>query len=115
MWGITSVSCSTFSDNTDAGIDFQNYGNFNQNTFESTGAQTVGIDGYLAGNATLIGNTATGTGTLANVQGQGSALQVDNSGTIVDGHAVAVSGVGAGNVAHVTTSDIGVAAPTSLR
>jgi hypothetical protein len=112
MWGITSVSSSTFSDNTGAGIDFQNYGNFNQNTFESTGAQTVGIDGYLAGNATLIGNTATGTGTLANVQGQGSALQVDNSGTIVDGHAVAVGGVGAGNVAHVTTSDIGVAAPT---
>src|SRR5262249_31145258 len=102
LWGLSSVSSSTFSDNQGAGINFQDYGNFNQNTFESTGTQIVGIYGYLQGNATLIGNTASGAGTLANIQGEGASLQVDNTGTIVHGDAVAVSGMGAGNVAHVT-------------
>ena len=63
--GITSVSDSTFQDNGGAGVWFQNYGNFNDNIFSSSGAQTVGISGYLAGGATLVGNSSTYTGSGA--------------------------------------------------
>ena len=38
--GITSVSNSDFQDNNGQGIWFQNYGNFTDNTFESSGAQS---------------------------------------------------------------------------
>ena len=57
--GITAVSNSTFEDNLGAGVAFQNYGNFSDNIFSTSGAQTVGIDGYLAGTATLVGNSGT--------------------------------------------------------
>ena len=60
--GVTSVANSTFEDNLGAGIAFQNYGNFDGNTFATSGSQTFGINGYLAGTATVTGNTATYTG-----------------------------------------------------
>jgi hypothetical protein len=110
-WGITSVSSSDFNNNHGAGIDFENYGNFNHDTFESSGAQSVGISGYLANDATLIGNTATGPEALADIQGQGGSLQIDNIGPISDGPSVTVGGAGSGDLAHVTVSDVGVAAP----
>ena len=47
--GITAVSNSTFEDNLGAGVAFQNYGNFSGNVFSTSGSQTVGIDGFLAG------------------------------------------------------------------
>ena len=110
--GITSVTDSTFDNNTGSGINFQLYGNFNNDTFTTSGAQTAGISGYLAGNASLIGNVATGAETLANLGGNGGAFQSGNAGTIVDGSGVSVSGMNGGNLAHVTVSSQGVAIPT---
>lgn len=112
MSGITSVTDSTFDNNAGAGIDFQLYGNFNHDTFTTSGAQTVGISGYLAGNASLIGNVATGAETLANLRGNGGAFQSGNAGTIVDGSGISVSGMNGGNLAHVTVSSQGLAIPT---
>ena len=116
--GITAVSDSRFSDNGGAGVWFQNFGNFNDNTFSSSGAQAVGISGYLAGGATLIGNSSTYTGpitgtgvdttALANLQGLGTAFLVGDSGKVVTGQNVAVSGEGGGNLTHVTVSTDGV-------
>jgi hypothetical protein len=112
--GITSVSDSAFKDNGGAGVWFQNFGNFNDNTFSSSGAQAVGISGYLAGGATLVGNSSTYTGsgadttTLASLQGNGTAFLVDDSGKVVTGQNVAVSGTGGGNLTHVTVSTDGV-------
>ena len=63
--GITSVSASDFQDNGGVGVWFQNFGNFNDNTFASSGEQTVGVSGYLAGDATFVGNTSTYTGSGA--------------------------------------------------
>ena len=51
-WGITSVTDSQFRDNRGDGIWFQNFGNFNNNTFTSSGVQATGIAGYLVGDAT---------------------------------------------------------------
>ena len=57
------MTYSDFRNNQGTGIDFQNYGNFNDNTFATSGAQTVGITGYLAnGGSTLVGNVSTCTG-----------------------------------------------------
>ncbi|HKU98032.1 MAG TPA: Ig-like domain-containing protein, partial [Vineibacter sp.] len=117
-WGISAVSSSTFQDNHGVGVWFQNYGNFNNNTFTTSGAQSIGIKGYLAGNATLVGNTSTYTGTgsdptsLADLQGNGGAFLASDSGKIVTGSSVAVSGVGGGNEAHVVVDSHGVALPT---
>src|SRR5579872_5743147 len=58
--GITSVTASSFADNQGAGIAYQVYGNFNDNTFTSTGAQTDGITGYTIGETTMVGDSATG-------------------------------------------------------
>jgi hypothetical protein len=88
--GITSVSSSDFRDNHGPGVWFQNYANFNNDTFESSGAQTVGITGWLNGNATLFGNTSTYTGTgsaptvLANLQGNGSVAMA-GGGNVITG------------------------------
>ncbi|MBI2735833.1 MAG: right-handed parallel beta-helix repeat-containing protein [Rhodospirillales bacterium] len=116
--GITAVSDSAFRDNGGVGVWFQNFGNFNDNTFSSSGVQAVGISGYLAGGATLVGNSSTYTGpttgigsdttALANLQGNGTAFLVDDSGKVVTGQNVAVSGEGGGNLAHVTVSTDGV-------
>lgn len=109
-WGITSVSDSQFRDNRGDGIWFQNYGNFTNNTFTSSGIQTIGIDGYMTGGATLIGNTSvyTGSGTnptvLANMQGFGSLYMVDDTGRVITGSQIAVSGLGGGNQAQVAPS-----------
>jgi len=109
--GITSVTDSTFDNNTGQGIDFQLYGNFNNNSFTTSGAQTVGISGYQAGNTSLIGNVATGGEPLANLDGNGGSFQSGNAGTIVDGSGVSVSGMDGGNLAHVTVSSQGMAIP----
>ena len=76
------MSNSTFADNLGAGVAFQNYGNFSGNTFSSSGAQTVGIDGFLAGTATLVGNSGTA---LADLQGSGVLFVTDNTGQVVSG------------------------------
>ncbi|HEX9328997.1 MAG TPA: right-handed parallel beta-helix repeat-containing protein, partial [Reyranella sp.] len=120
--GITSVSDSDFQDNGGVGVWFQNFGNFNDNTFASSGAQAVGISGYLAGGATLVGNSSTYTGAgadttaLASLQGNGAAFLTDDSGKVVTGQNVAVSGAGGGNLTHVTVSTDGVdlAAPAPV-
>jgi hypothetical protein len=89
--GITSVTGSDFQDNHGAGVWFQNFGNFNDDTFSTSGVQTDGISGYLAGNATLISDTSTYTGSgtnstvLANVSGNGSLFTAGDSGTLVTG------------------------------
>ncbi|MBX3500382.1 MAG: FG-GAP repeat protein [Alphaproteobacteria bacterium] len=117
-WGITSVCSSDFVDNQGAGIWFQNFGGFNDNDFSSSGAQSVGIKGYLTGNATLIGNESTWTGSgadttvLANVQGSGGLFLCSDGETVVTGANVLVSGAGGGNLAHVTVATQGVALPT---
>ena len=116
--GITSVSNSDFSDNHGSAIAIQNYGNFNNNTFESTGAQTVGISGWLNGNATVVGNTSTWHGagtdptTLANLQGYGNVYATGDTGKIVTGSSLSLSGLGGGDAASVTHSSSGVALPS---
>jgi len=107
--GITAVSNSTFKDNLGAGIVFQNYGNFSGNVFSTAGSQTVGIDGFLAGTATLVGNSATSM-TLADLQGSGVLFLTDNSGEVVDGPNLAPNALG-GDMAHVTAGTTGVALP----
>lgn len=115
--GITSVTSSTFVDNKTAGVWFQNYGNFSDNSFTSSGVQTYGVTGWLNGDTSLIGNTSTYTGVganptvLADLQGIGNAFVADDSGTIVTGTNVAVSGEGGGNLAAVSSSSQGVALP----
>ncbi|MGD9880985.1 MAG: Ig-like domain-containing protein [Geminicoccaceae bacterium] len=111
--GITSVTASTIADNYGPGVWFQNYGNFNENTFSnSTGTQSVGITGYLAGNVTLVGNTSTDLTTLASLDGYGGAFEASNTGTIVNGPGVSASGLGGGNLAQISQGAEGVALPT---
>src|SRR5204863_9621527 len=93
------------------GIWFQNYGNFNNDTFTSTGAQTIGITGWQNGGVTLTGSTSTGSA-LANLQGYGSAFLTGDTGQISTGSNIAVGGAGGGNVASVAVSAQGVALPT---
>lgn len=117
LWGITAVNNSTFQDNLDYGVLFQNYGSFDGNTFTSSGAQTVGIRGYLAGQARLDGNTAayTGSGTdqtlLADLQGDGSVYITDNAGRIVSGPRLPVNEMGS-ELIDVTRTTAGVDLPT---
>ena len=105
-------SNSTFADNLGAGVAFQNYGNFSDNIFSSSGAQTVGIDGFLAGTATLVGNSGTYTGTapdptaLADLQGSGVLFVTDNSGQVVSGPQLVPNALG-GDMAHVTAGTVG--------
>ena len=109
-YGITSVADSQVRDNLGYGIWFQNYGNFTNNTFSSSGVQATGIVGYLAGGATLIGNSSVYTGAgsnttvLANLQGHGDLYMTDDSGEVVAGSGVSVSGLGGGNVADVSVT-----------
>ena len=56
--GITSVTDSRFTDNSVAGIWFQNFGNFSGNTFVNSGVQATGITGWLNGGASVIDNTS---------------------------------------------------------
>jgi class 3 adenylate cyclase len=114
--GITSVSNSSFTDNTGSGVNFWVYGNFNNDSFTSTsaGLQKVGISGYLAGDATLIGDSSHGSGTLANLGGTGYVLETGNSGTIVNGSGVNAQGLGDDNHASVTISNTGVSVPSLI-
>ncbi len=109
--GITAVSNSTFYDNLGAGVAFQNYGNFDGNVFSTAGAQTVGIDGFIAGAATLVGNSTTSGAMLADIQGSGVLFVADNSGEIVDGPDLVPNAMG-GDMATVTAGTAGVALPT---
>lgn len=112
MNGITSVSNSSFQDNSGVGANFQCFGNFNNDSFTSTqsGLQTVGIRGYLAGDATLDGNSAHG-GTLATLAGTGNVLEANNTGMITNASGVTAQGLGADNHASVTASNTGVSVP----
>lgn len=116
MSGITSVTDSTFRDNHGDGVMFQNYGNFNDDTFTTSGSQTVGISGYI-GSATLVDNTSAYTGsgadptTLANLQGQGSVLNVGNTGSVVTGANLATAALASTTQASVSVSTEGVTLP----
>jgi hypothetical protein len=116
--GITSVSNSDFQDNHGQGVWFQNYGNFTDNTFESSGAQNMGITGWQNGGSTVVGNVGTWTGagsdptTLANLQGYGSVYATGDTGHIVTGSSLSVSGVGGGDGATVSVSTSGVSLPS---
>ncbi len=106
--GITAVSDSSFENNGGAGIAFQNYGNFSDNVFSTFGRQTVGIDGFLAGTATLVANRGA---TLADLQGTGVLYMTGNDGAVVTGPSLVPNALG-GDMAHVTTGTAGVALPT---
>jgi Ca2+-binding RTX toxin-like protein len=112
-WGITSVTDGNFVDNRGIGIWFQNYGYFNNNTFTSSGVQGTGISGYVTGATSVTGSHSvwTGSGTdttvLANLQGFGGAYLDGDSGKIVTGSSLSVSGLGGGNLAQVTVSNAG--------
>jgi len=118
-WGITSVTDSTFRDNRTNGIWFQNYGYFNNNTFQTSGVQGTGITGYVTGQTTVTGSRSAYTGSgsdptvLANLQGPGSAYIVGDTGKLITGSALTVSGLGGGNEAQVTTSNQGSSVPWS--
>lgn len=121
-WGITSVTDSKFTDNRGAGVWFQNYGYFNNDTFTTSGVQGTGISGYVTGAASVTGSSSVYTGSgsdptvLANLQGFGGAYLTGDTGKIVTGPSVSVGGLGGGNLADVTVSNTsaGVAAVAGL-
>src|SRR5213078_631227 len=96
---------------------FQNYGNFTDNTFETSGTQNVGITGWQNGGSTVVGNVGTWTGsgsdptTLANLQGYGSVYATGDVGKVVTGSSLSLSGFGGGNSASVSVGTSGVALP----
>ena len=116
--GITAVSNSEFIDNKGQGVWFQNYGNFDNNTFTTSGTQAVGVTGWLNGNATVVDNSSHWTGagadptTLANLNGYGGVFTSGDSGKIVTGSSLSVSGAGGGNLAEVSVSSQGISLPT---
>ena len=97
LWGITDVTASRFDDNLGAGVAFQNYGHFNDDIFTTTGSQTIGIDGYLAGDASLVGDTNAYSGAgpdptlLADLQGHGGVFLTGTDGRVESGPGVAVN------------------------
>jgi hypothetical protein len=115
--GITAVTGSDFENNHGPGVVFQNYGNFNNDTFSTSGSQSVGILGGISSEANIIGstNTYTGSGTdptlLANIQGTGGLFMSGDVGRVVTGGGVIASGPGGGNLTHVTVSGQGVSVP----
>jgi hypothetical protein len=108
--GITSVTDSTFENNQGSGISYQVYGNFNDDSFSSSGAQTAGISGYTLGETSLVGDTSTTE--LANLTGSGTVLETGNTGAIVTAAGVTTGGVGSGDQVSVSVSTHGVALPT---
>lgn len=118
--GISSVTSSFFQDNRGAGVWFQNFGNFDHDTFSTSGAQPVGITGYLVGNATVSNNASFYTGpgadptVLANLQGSGGAFVAGDVGRIVTGSNVLVGGVGGANSVHATVGTDSVPLPALL-
>src|ERR671912_2177122 len=116
-WGITSVTDSLFRDNQTNGIWFQNFGYFNNNTFTTSGVQGTGLGGWVTGNVAVTGSRSVYTGSgsdptvLANLQGTGSAYVVGDTGRIITGSALAVSGLDGGKEAQLTVSSQGAAVP----
>ena len=114
MSGITAVSDSTFVNNLGVGVDFQNYGNFDNNTFSTSGSQTIGMSAYLVNTATLVNNTSTYTGggsdptELANMRGPGGLFLAGDSGHIVTEASVQTSPI----LADVSIGTQGVAVPS---
>src|SRR5260370_21800412 len=90
LWGITAVSDSNFVNNQGAGATFQNYGNFDDNTFSTSGSQTIGMSAYLVNTATLVNKTSTYTGAgsdptlLANLRSSCAVFAAGDSVHIVD-------------------------------
>lgn len=118
-WGITSVTDSSFRDNQTDGIWFQNFGYFNNNTFQTSGVQGTGIAGWVTGQTTVTGSRSVYTGSgsdptvLANLQGPGSAYIVGDTGKLITGSTLTVSGLGGGNEVQVSTSNQGAGIPWS--
>ena len=116
-WGITSVTDSVFRDNKTDGIWFQNYGYFDNNTFTTSGVQGTGIAGYITGEASVTGSRSVYTGSgsdptvLANLQGPGGAYLVGDTGKVITGSSLSVSGLGGGNDTQVTVSNQAAAVP----
>ena len=116
-WGITSVTDSLFRDNRTNGIWFQNFGYFNNNTFTTSGVQGTGVGGWVTGNTVVTNSRSVYTGSgsdptvLANLQGTGRAYVVGDTGKIITGSSLAVSGLGGGNAAQLTVSSQGAAVP----
>ena len=114
-WGVTSVTDSKFTDNRSAGIWFQNFGYFDNNTFTTSGVQGTGISGYVTGATSVTGSRSVYTGSgadptvLANLQGFGGAYLTGDTGKIITGPSLSVGGLGAGNLAQVTVSNAGAA------
>ena len=114
LWGITAVSDSNFVNNQGAGATFQNYGNFDDNTFSTSGSQTIGMSAYLVNTATLVNNTSTYTGAgsdptvLANMRGPGGLFVAGDSGPIVTEPSVQTGAI----LANVLVGTQGVAVPT---
>ena len=114
LWGITAVSDSNFVNNQGAGATFQNYGNFDDNTFSTSGSQTIGMSAYLVNTATLVNNASTYTGAgsdptvLANMRGPGGLFVAGDSGPIVTEPSVQTGAI----LANVLVGTQGVAVPT---
>jgi 20S proteasome alpha/beta subunit len=114
LWGITAVTASDFVNNQGVGATFQNYGNFDDNTFSTSGSQTVGMSAYLVNTATLVNNTSTYTGAgsdptvLANMRGPGGLFVAGDSGPIVTEPSVQTGAI----LANVLAGTQGVAVPT---
>ncbi len=114
--GITGVSNSQFIDNKGYGVWVQNYANFDNYTFTTSGTQAVGITGWMNGNASVVNTKSVWTGagsdptTLVNLNGYGGLYTSNDVGKIVNGN-LTLSTTGGGNLAQVSTSTAGVAEP----
>src|SRR5882757_466817 len=113
LWGITDVSDSNFVNNQGIGANFANYGNFDDNTFSTSGSQTIGMSAYLVNTATLVNNASTYTGAgsdptvLANMRGPGGLFVAGDSGPIVTEPSVQTGAI----LANVLVGTQGVAVP----
>lgn len=110
--GITAVHASNFENNQGMAVFFQNYANLSDNAFSTGGPQMLGASGWVTGQANLLNNASSFTGTgpdptqLANLQGTGSALVI-GGGTFVTGPSITVGGFSPS----VTFGTTGVAMP----
>jgi len=95
--GITAVHASNFENNEGMAVFFQNFANLSDNAFSTDGPQTLGASGWVTGQANLLNNASSFTGTapdttqIANLQGTGSAVMI-GGGTFVTGPHVTVGG-----------------------
>jgi len=114
LWGITAVTASDFVNNHGAGATFQNYGNFDDNTFSTSGSQTIGMSAYLVNTATLVNNASMYTGggsdptVRRHMRGPGGLFVAGDSGPIVTEPSVQTGPI----LASVLVGTQGVAVPT---